>query len=262
LEARRSTGARGRRLGARFGVQRNSQGQRFVVARGPTVTSSCGCRDLRRLELPASTAACLEVYAAAEVQRPLGGSASSSGGSCGGGAGRPGYRHCELGLVRPLFPARSLVPAVSSAPSWWQVGSRGSDRRRAWWLADSSSAASSSSSGPTPGRGSAVEVLGAVTSKCSGGLGAGHGSRKRVARRRARVEPSAPTTTSSTLASSQRHLSGARHTQAPSPGEGGRLREREVGVGTTCRRVGNGSTAEPRTWAEPGRRRCPYTLLG
>jgi hypothetical protein len=68
-------------------------------------------------------------------------------------------------------------------------------------------------------------------------MGAGNA----VARRRARVEPSAPATTSSTPASSQRHLTGARYTQAPSPGEGGRPREREVGVGTTCRRAGNGS---------------------
>jgi hypothetical protein len=68
----------------------------FVVVRDSTVTSSCGCRDLRRLELPASTAVCLEVYAAAEGQHPLGGSASSSGGSCGGGAGRPGYPAASL----------------------------------------------------------------------------------------------------------------------------------------------------------------------
>jgi hypothetical protein len=183
LEARQSTGAQSCRLGARFGAQRSSQGRRVAAARGPTVTSSWGCRDLRWLELPATTAACLEVCEAAEGQRSLGGSASSSGGSCGGGAGRPGYRHRKLGLVRPLLPARSLipaassapslVPAASSAPSWWQERIRGNGRGRAWWLADSSSAASSSSSCPAPGHGSAVEVPGAVALKCSGGLGSG-----------------------------------------------------------------------------------------
>jgi hypothetical protein len=72
--------------------------------------------------------------------------------------------------------------------------------------------------------------------------GRGMGAGNTVGRRRARVEPSAPATTSSTPASSQRHLSGARHTQAPSPGEGREAKgEREVGVGTTCRRAGNGS---------------------
>jgi hypothetical protein len=33
------------------------------------------------------------------VNKPLRGSASSSGGSCGGGAGRPGYRRCKPILV-------------------------------------------------------------------------------------------------------------------------------------------------------------------
>jgi hypothetical protein len=173
LEAWRSTRDQGCRLGARFGAQRSSQGRRVAAACGPTVTLSCGCRDLQRLELPASMAACLEVCAVAEGQRSLGGSASSSGGSCGGDAGRPGYHCRKLGLVRPLLPARSLVPAVSSALSWWQARIRGSDRRRVWWLADSSSTASSSSSGPAPGRGPAVEVPGAVASKCSDSLGGG-----------------------------------------------------------------------------------------
>jgi hypothetical protein len=89
-------GLGGCHLGARFGCNRARKDHDFVVVRGSTVTSSCDCRDLRRLELPASTAACLEVYAAAEGQHPLGGSASSSGGSCGGGAGRPGYPAASL----------------------------------------------------------------------------------------------------------------------------------------------------------------------
>jgi hypothetical protein len=222
-------GLGGCRLGARFGVQRSLQGQRFVVACGLTVSLSCGCRDLWRLKLPASTAVRLEVYVAAEGQRPLGGSASSSGGSCGGGAGRPGYRRYELGLVRPLFPARSVVPAASSAPSWLQARSRASGRRRAWWLADSSFAVSSSR----------TTLLLVVDLRwrfpvrwlrsAAAASGAGHGSQKRGGEAACSSRASAPATTSSTPVSSQRHLTGARHTQAPSPGEGGRLRGRERG---------------------------------
>jgi hypothetical protein len=55
-------------------------------AHGLTVTSSSGCRDLRRPELPASAAVCLELCTVVEDQRPLGGFASISGGSCCGGA--------------------------------------------------------------------------------------------------------------------------------------------------------------------------------
>jgi hypothetical protein len=59
---------------------------RGAVRMAPTVTSSSGCQDLRRPELPASVAVCLELYTVVEDQRPLGGFASSSGGSCCGGA--------------------------------------------------------------------------------------------------------------------------------------------------------------------------------
>jgi hypothetical protein len=59
---------------------------RCAVRMALMVTSSSGCQDLRRPELPSSAAVCLELCTAVEDQRPLGGFASSSGGSCCGGA--------------------------------------------------------------------------------------------------------------------------------------------------------------------------------
>jgi hypothetical protein len=84
-----------------------------------------------------------------------------------------------------------------------------------------------------------------------------------VARRRARVEPSAPATTSSTPASSRRHLSGARHTthKHVHQAKEGALREREEGVGTNCRRAGTSSAGRTPGGQNHGAR-CPYTFFG
>jgi hypothetical protein len=83
-----------------------------------------------------------------------------------------------------------------------------------------------------------------------------------VARRRARVEPSAPATTSSTPASSRRHLSGARHTRHKHVHQVKEGALREEGVGTTCRRAGNGSAGRTHQGAEPRRGVALRRFLG